>query len=237
MENYYNLFEVSPDADLSLIRSAFRKKAKSCHPDLFQHVSAEERKRRQKKFVRLTQAYETLADPEKRRIFDRQLGKTGTKSQQPHDQNNRRSSSFSSARSGFKEKTDYPGNSQKSSASEPEDTLEDLLNDVEEMLEQFGLNFRDPLEMLVEWAQNVFQEITETVNDHAEYRNNAESTNNNAQTNDRAHQEPLDNLEAELERLKHRIKTTSRQAASAHANYTENEIEQELRSIKKKYRL
>lgn len=108
MENYYNLFEVSPDADLSLIRSAFRKKAKSCHPDLFQHVSAEERKRRQKKFVRLTQAYETLADPEKRRIFDRQLGKTGTKSQQPHDQNNRRSSSFSSARSGFKEKTDYP---------------------------------------------------------------------------------------------------------------------------------
>ena len=60
MENYYKLFEVPYDVDISRLRSAFRKKAKSCHPDLFQHVSPEERKILQKKFVRLTQAYETL---------------------------------------------------------------------------------------------------------------------------------------------------------------------------------
>ena len=56
MENYYKLFEVPNDADISTLRSAFRKKAKSCHPDLFQHVSPEELKYLQKKFVRLSQA-------------------------------------------------------------------------------------------------------------------------------------------------------------------------------------
>ena len=59
MENYYTLFEVPPSADVTLIRSAFRKKAKSCHPDLFQQLPAEERQSRQKEFVKLTQAYES----------------------------------------------------------------------------------------------------------------------------------------------------------------------------------
>ena len=48
MENYYKLFEVNNDADISELRSAFRKKAKLCHPDLFLHVSPEERKNLQK---------------------------------------------------------------------------------------------------------------------------------------------------------------------------------------------
>ena len=75
MENYYKLFEIPNDADISILRSAFRKKAKSCHPDLFHHVSPEERKKLQKKFVHLTQAYETLADKRKRKIFDTKLRK------------------------------------------------------------------------------------------------------------------------------------------------------------------
>jgi len=94
---------VPPDADISLIRRAFRRKAKSCHPDLFQQVSEEERKRQQKIFVRLSQAYEVLADPEKRNILDRQLGKSGAKASQPHDQKNRTSSSSSSSRRGYKQ--------------------------------------------------------------------------------------------------------------------------------------
>ena len=237
MENYYTLFDVPLDADISLIRSAFRKKAKSCHPDLFQQVSAKERKRLQKIFVRLSQAYEILADPEKRQIFDRQLGKTATNARQPHEQKNRRSSSFSSGRSSFKQKSGFSGTSQQSSAVEPEDTLEDLLRDVEEMLGQFGLNFRDPLDMLVEWAKNIFQEMTETVNDHAEKSKSADRPKKKAHKNVPSHQEPLDNLEAELERLKHGIKAGSRSTTSAHTNFTENEIDHELRSIKKKYRL
>ena len=235
MENYYTLFEVPPSADVTLIRSAFRKKAKSCHPDLFQQLPAEERQSRQKEFVKLTQAYEILADPQKRLIFDRELAKSATKARKPHDQKNRRSSSFSSSSSSFKQKNKFSANPKESSTSEPEDSLEDLLKDVEEMLGKFGLNFKDPLEMLVEWARNIFQEITEMANDQTD-NNKSYRQQKNAQTAS-TYKEPLDNLEAELERLKREINAGSKAAASAQANYTENEIEEELRSIKKKYKL
>ena len=60
MENYYKIFEVPYDADISTLRSAFRKKAKSCHPDLFQHVTSEERKNLQKKFIPVSYTHLTL---------------------------------------------------------------------------------------------------------------------------------------------------------------------------------
>ena len=96
MENYYKLFEVPNDVDISRLRSAFRKKAKSCHPDLFQHVSPEERKNLQKKFVRLSQAYETLADPKKRRLFDLHLRKSSVKARQQNVKKYRSTSNSSS---------------------------------------------------------------------------------------------------------------------------------------------
>ena len=95
MENYYKLFEVPNDADISKIRSAFRKIAKSCHPDLFQHVSPEERKNLQKKFIRLSQAYETLSDPKKRQLFDLRLRKSCMRYQQ-NDKEYRKTSNSSS---------------------------------------------------------------------------------------------------------------------------------------------
>ena len=96
MENYYKLFEVPNDADISTLRSAFRKKAKSCHPDLFQHVSPEERKNLQKNFIRLSQAYETLADPKKRQLFDLRLKKYSVKARQKKDKEYRSTSNTSS---------------------------------------------------------------------------------------------------------------------------------------------
>ena len=191
-----------PDADISLIRRAFRRKAKSCHPDLFQQVSEEERKRQQKIFVRLSQAYEVLADPEKRNILDRQLGKSGAKASQPHDQKNRTSSSSSSSRRGYKQKPEFRGNSHESATLEPDDTLEDLLRDAGEMLGQFGLSFRDPLEIFVDWARQIFQEVTESFEDNADYRTSTESSNHKTQTKSYTDKDPLDNIEAELKRLK-----------------------------------
>jgi len=193
---------VPPDADISLIRRAFRRKAKSCHPDLFQQVSEEERKRQQKIFVRLSQAYEVLADPEKRNILDRQLGKSGAKASQPHDQKNRTSSSSSSSRRGYKQKPEFRGNSHESATLEPDDTLEDLLRDAGEMLGQFGLSFRDPLEIFVDWARQIFQEVTESFEDNADYRTSTESSNHKTQTKSYTDKDPLDNIEAELKRLK-----------------------------------
>ena len=236
MENYYKLLNVSPSADIDLIRKAFRKKAKSCHPDLFQKLTIEEQQKRQKEFVRLTQAFEILANPQKRQYFDSLLGEIATKSQHPHDQKNGRNSSFSSGISSFKRKKDPSKNAQKFSTSDPEDSLEDLLKDVEEMLNKFGLNFRDPLEILVEWARNIYQEITEAVPEQTENSYAKDKNKKKAQTASNR-KEPLGNIEAELERLKREINSGSKSAISKYVNYTENELEEELRSIKKKYRL
>ena len=101
MENFYKLFDVPPTAGLDDIRRAFRKKAKLCHPDLFQQLPADEYYNRQMEFVRLTKAYEILSDPQKRKSFDRQLAKDSKKSSSSHEQKNRRSSSFYSNKRNF----------------------------------------------------------------------------------------------------------------------------------------
>jgi len=238
LDNYYTLLEVPQNADISVIRSAFRRKAKSCHPDLFQHVSEEQRKRQQKIFVRLSQAYQTLADPEKRLIFDIQLEKLETKARQPNDQKNQTSSSSSSNKSDFKQKSGYYHSSQQATTMEPEETIEDLLREVEELLGQFGLNFRDPLEMLVEWAIQIFQDMSETFSDETENRNTNMRTGDKPQKNTSTQNNPTETIEAELQRLKgRRSRTVPRNSPYAGSDIKVTEIEQELRSIKKKYRL
>ena len=227
MKNYYKLFEVPNDADISTLRSAFRKKVKSCHPDLFQHVSPEERKNLQKKFVRLSQAYQTLADPKKRQYFDLRLRKSGMKARHQNDKEYRKTSNSSFSQSNHK-----------STSEESEDTLEYLIRDVEGILGQFGLNFKDPLEMLVDWAREVYQELTGAFNEQEEYNKDHAGSKNKSQNNKHNHNDPLQNIEEELQRLKaKRVKTVSGKRESKHDKSADAEIEQELRSIKKKYKL
>ena len=104
------------------------------------------------------------------------------------------------------------------------------------MLQQFGLSFKDPLEMLVEWAKNIYQEIIDTTNTQTENRGTGEKQHKKAHKTS-TYKVPLDKLEAELERLKSRISARSKATASKHSNNAENEIEEELRSIHKKYKL
>ena len=235
MENYYKLFEIPNDADIDTLRSAFRKKAKSCHPDLFQHVSSEERKNLQKKFIRLLQAYETLADPKRRQIFDSQLRKSGIIQQKIH-KDSRKTKNFSSKTDNSKQYT--PFSNYKSASKESEDTLEDLIIDIEKILGQFGLNFKDPLEMLVDWAREVYQELTCTFNQEGEYNKNHEGSKNKSKNNKHHYNDPLHNIEEELKRLKVKhAKTDFSKIASKHYKSSDDNIEQELRSIKKKYKL
>ena len=238
MENYYKLFEVPNDADISTLRSAFRKKAKSCHPDLFQHVSPEERKNLQKKFVRLSQAYETLADPKKRQFFDQRLRKSSVKAGQQNVKEYRSTSNSSSSRNNFKQNSTFSRSNYKSTSEESGDTLEDLIRDVEEVLGRFGLNFKDPLEMLVDWAQEVYQELTGAFNEQEEYNKDHAGLKNKSQNNKHNHNDPLQNIEEELQRLKaKRVKSDFGKRESKHYKSTDDEIEQELRSIKNKYKL
>lgn len=86
--NYYKILGVKPSADLSEIKSKFKKKAVTEHPDRIPTIGLEgetqaERLTREEKirianenFKSIQEAYETLKDPEKRKLYDAQYHKS-----------------------------------------------------------------------------------------------------------------------------------------------------------------
>src|SRR6516165_6072210 len=64
-KDYYEALGVPRDADQDAIRRAYRKLARKYHPDLNRESDAEDR------FKELGEAYEVLADPDKRGRYDR----------------------------------------------------------------------------------------------------------------------------------------------------------------------
>lgn len=72
MADFYDILGVSKDASKDEIKSAFRRKARTLHPDVNKAPDAEE------KFKELGKAYETLSDDNKRATYDR-YGEDGLK--------------------------------------------------------------------------------------------------------------------------------------------------------------
>src|SRR5881275_999780 len=67
-KDYYASLGVDRNASEDDIKKAYRKLARKYHPDVSKEANAEER------FKELSEAYETLRDPEKRAAYD-QLGR------------------------------------------------------------------------------------------------------------------------------------------------------------------
>ena len=72
MADYYEILGISKDASKDEIKSAFRKKARTLHPDVNKAPDAEAQ------FKELGKAYETLMDDNKRATYDR-YGEDGLK--------------------------------------------------------------------------------------------------------------------------------------------------------------
>lgn len=63
-EDFYQILGVARDARPEDIKKAYRRLARAYHPDVSKAADAEER------FKKISQAYEVLSDPEKRRAYD-----------------------------------------------------------------------------------------------------------------------------------------------------------------------
>ena len=72
--DYYQVLGVPRNADEKKIKKAYRKLAVKYHPD----KNLEDKEAATKKFQQVSEAYEVLSDPEKRRIYD-QVGEEGLK--------------------------------------------------------------------------------------------------------------------------------------------------------------
>ena len=75
-KDYYETLGVSKDASADDIKSSYRKLARQYHPD----VTKEDPKHAEERFKDISEAYEVLMDPEKRKLYDN-YGQAGVSGQ------------------------------------------------------------------------------------------------------------------------------------------------------------
>lgn len=72
-KTYYDVLEVAVNADAVTIRKSYLKKSLKYHPD----KNPDNEEEAKANFIEVGEAYETLSDPSKRRMYDQELRATG----------------------------------------------------------------------------------------------------------------------------------------------------------------
>jgi len=67
MKDFYRILEVHPEASSEVIQKAYRTLAQRSHPDRY-HVS--DKARLEERMKSLNEAYETLSNPQRRKLYD-----------------------------------------------------------------------------------------------------------------------------------------------------------------------
>ena len=69
-KNYYDILQVNKNASPEIIEKAYKTLAKKYHPDLQDNSN---KKQAEEILKEINEAYETLSDPEKKRLYDEKL--------------------------------------------------------------------------------------------------------------------------------------------------------------------
>ena len=69
-DDFYSMLGVDKNASQDDIKKQYRKLSKQYHPDLQQGKSEAEKKEAEEKFKKISEAYDTLSDPDKKRHYD-----------------------------------------------------------------------------------------------------------------------------------------------------------------------
>lgn len=101
-KDYYDILGVSKDATPEDIKKAFRAKARTMHPDVCKEPGAEER------FKEVSEAYDTLSDPDKKARYDA-VKAGGFTTQNPYTSGSAGASSWSGGYSPFGGWTSWGG--------------------------------------------------------------------------------------------------------------------------------
>ncbi|RMD88684.1 MAG: J domain-containing protein [Calditrichaeota bacterium] len=72
MKDYYAILKVNPKSSIEEIKKAYRRLAKLYHPDKKEHEGSEVNEER---FKEISEAYQILSHPEKRKEYDKKLAR------------------------------------------------------------------------------------------------------------------------------------------------------------------
>ena len=213
MKNYYEILGIRQNFSSEEIRRAFRKKAKKVHPDLYQNEKYSLKLRMQKEFIILTQAYQTLSNPEFRYKYDIKLNNYYNTKIKINKKNTHRENSF------FK-------NKEKKTLT-PEEALNDLKKETDIIIDEFDEKLNYFLEKLITWSKNIYHK---TDSKPIKQNNFVEEMLNNLNVN-----KIFKKLEKKLNDLNFENNLNNNKKINIKKKL-EKKIDEELKNLKTKYK-